>query len=75
MGQDLKAQNVRPLAAIYGGALFLVAVIHWSVEEVFAISLQLGQQVFVVAAMIGFGTPATSAGSCGWWWNWRRSRG
>ena len=55
MEKDLKAQNVLSLTAIYSGTLFLVAVVHWSVEEVFAISLQLGQQVLVVAAMTSFG--------------------
>ena len=55
MEKDLKAQNVRALTAIYGGTLFLVAAIHWSVEDVFAVSLQLGQQVFVVATLTAFG--------------------
>ena len=55
MEKDLKAQNVLSLTAIYSGALFLVAVVHWSLAEVFALSLQLGQQVLVVTAMTSFG--------------------
>ena len=55
MGQDLKAQNSSPLAAIYIGTLLLVAFVHWSVEEVFDFSLQLGQQALVVAAITSFG--------------------
>lgn len=55
MEKDLKAQNVPSLTAIYIGTLFLVTVVHWSVEEVFAFSLQLGQQVLVVAAITSFG--------------------
>ena len=55
MKKDLKAQNVLSLTAIYGGALFLVAIVHWSVEEVFSISLQVRQQGLVAAAMTSFG--------------------
>ena len=55
MEKDLKAQNVPSLTAMYVGTLFLVAFVHWSVEEVFAVSLQLGQQVLVVAAITSFG--------------------
>ena len=55
MEKDLKAQNVPSLTAIYVGTLCLVAFVHWSVEEVFAISLHLGQQVLVVAAITSFG--------------------
>ena len=55
MVQDLKTQNVLTLSAIYSGALLLVAFVHWSVEEVFVLSLQVGQQVLVVAAITSFG--------------------
>ena len=55
MEKDLKAQNVPTLAAIYSGTLIVIALVHWSVEQVFAVSLELGQQVLVVAAITGFG--------------------
>ena len=55
MEKDLKAQNAWPLTAIYVGTLLLVAVVHWGVEEVFAFSLQLGEQALVVAAITAFG--------------------
>ena len=55
MEKDLKAQNAWPLAAMYVGTLLVVAVVHWGVEEVFALSLQLGEQVLVVAAITAFG--------------------
>lgn len=55
MEKDLKAQNTRSLTAMYVGTLLVLALIHWSVEEVFAVSLQLGQQVLVVAVITGFG--------------------
>ena len=55
MAKDLKAQNAWPLTAMYVGTLLVVAFVHWSVEEVFAVSHQLGQQVLVVAAITGFG--------------------
>ena len=55
MEKDLKAQNVPSLTAIYVGTLLLVAFVHWSVEEVFVFSVQLGQQVLVVAAITSFG--------------------
>jgi len=40
---------------MYVGTLLLVAAVHWGVEEVFAFSLQLGEQVLVVAAITAFG--------------------
>ena len=40
---------------MYVGTLLVVAVVHWGVEEVFALSLQLGEQVLVVAAITAFG--------------------
>ena len=55
MEKDLKTQNVPSLTAIYVGALMLVAFVHWSVEEVFDFSLQLGQQTLLVAAITTFG--------------------
>ena len=55
MEKDLKAQNTWPLTAMYVGALLLVAAVHWGVEEVFQFSLQLGEQVLVVAAITAFG--------------------
>lgn len=55
MEKDLKAKNLPSLTAIYVGTLLLVAFTHWSVKEVFAVSLQVGQQVLVVAAITSFG--------------------
>lgn len=55
MEKDLKAQNARTLTAMYVGTLLLVAVVHWGFEEVFKFSLQLGEQVLVVAAITAFG--------------------
>ena len=55
MEKDLKAQNARPLTAMYVSTLLLVALVHWGVEEVFALSLQLGKQALVVAALTAFG--------------------
>ena len=55
MEKDLKAQNVSSLTAMYIGTLLLVTFVHWSVEEVFSFSLQLGQQVLLVAAITSFG--------------------
>ena len=55
MEKDLKAQNAWPLTAMYVGTLLLVAVVHWGVDEVFKLSLQLGEQVLVVAAITAFG--------------------
>ena len=55
MEKDLKAQNAWPLTAMYVGTLLLVAFVHWGVEEVFTFSLQLGEQVLVVAAITAFG--------------------
>ena len=55
MEKDLKAQNAWPLTAMYVGTLLLVAVVHWGVEEVFKFSLELGEQVLVVAAITAFG--------------------
>jgi len=54
MEKDLKAQNVTSLTAIYAGTLFLMAIVHWGMEEVFAVSLQLGQQTLVVVTITGF---------------------
>ena len=55
MEKDLKAQNAWPLAAMYVGTLLVVAFVHWGVKEVFTFSLQLGEQVLVVAAITVFG--------------------
>lgn len=55
MEKDLKAQNTRPLTAMYVGALLLVAAVHWGVEGVFEFSLQLGEQVLVVAVITALG--------------------
>ena len=55
MEKDLKAQNAWPLTAIYVGALFLVALAHWGMQEIFTFSLQLGEQVLVVAGITAFG--------------------
>ena len=54
MEKDLKAQNLSSLTAIYLGAFVLLAMIHWSVEEVFEVSARLAQQTFVVAAVTSF---------------------
>ena len=54
MEKDLKAQNVTPLAAIYVGTSVLLALVHWSMEEVFAFTTQLAQHAFVVAAITSF---------------------
>ena len=55
MEKDLKAQDGWSLTAMYVGALLLVAFVHWGLEEVFAFSLQLGEQALVVAAITAFG--------------------
>ena len=55
MEKDLKAQNIPSLTAIYVGAFLLVAFVHWSVEEVFVFSSQLGRQVLIMAAITSFG--------------------
>ena len=55
MEKDLKAQNARTLTAMYVGTLLLVAAVQWGFEEVFKFSLQLGEQVLVVAAITAFG--------------------
>ena len=55
MEMELKAQNARPLTAMYVVTLLLVAAVHWGVEEVFKFSLKLGGQVLVVAAITAFG--------------------
>lgn len=55
MEKDLKARNVPSLTAIYAGTLLLVALVHWSVEEVFDFSLRFGQQTLLVAAITSFG--------------------
>lgn len=55
MEKDLKAQNAWPLTAMYVGTLLQVAVVHWGVEQVFKFSIQLGEQVLVVAAIMAFG--------------------
>ena len=52
--RDLKTQNIYWLAAIYATTLGLVSLVHWTVEEVFTISVRLGQQALVVAAITGF---------------------
>ena len=55
MEKDLKAQNGWTLTAMYVGTLLLVAIVHWGLGEVFKFSLQLGEQVLVVAAITAFG--------------------
>ena len=55
MKKDLKAQNVVSLTAIYVGTFFLVALVHWSVEEVFTFTTQLAKQAYVMAAITSFG--------------------
>ena len=55
MPKDLKAQNLPALTAIYVGTLLLMAFVHWSVGEVFSVSLRLGQQVLVVTVITSFG--------------------
>ncbi len=55
MEKDLKAQNAWPLTAMYVGTLLLTASVHWGVEKVFTFSLELGEQVLVVAAITAFG--------------------
>ena len=55
MEKDLKAQNAWPLTALYVGAMVLVAFVQWGVQEVFAVSLQLGEQVLLSAAITAFG--------------------
>ena len=42
MEKNLKIQYTWALTAIYIGALLLVAVVHWGLEETFKFSLQLG---------------------------------
>ena len=54
MERDLKAQNAWLLTAMYVGTLLVMTVVHWGVEEVFAVSRQLGEQVLVVAAITAF---------------------
>ena len=53
--KELKSQNVLPLTAIYAGAILLVSFCHWGIEEVFAISRQIGKQAILVAALTSFG--------------------
>ena len=55
MEKDLKAQNLVSLTAIYVGTFFLVALVHWSVEEVFTFTNQLAKQAYVMAAITSFG--------------------
>lgn len=55
MEKDLKAQNVVSLTAIYVGTFFLLALVHWSVEEVFTFTTQLAKQAYVMAAITSFG--------------------
>lgn len=54
MEKDLKSQNVASLTAIYFGTFILLGLVHWSIEEVFAVTEQLAQQTCVVAAITGF---------------------
>ena len=54
MEQDLKSQNAWPLAAMYGGTLLVMMVLHWGVEEVFVVSLRLGEQVLFVTGITAF---------------------
>ena len=53
--KDLKTQNIASLTAIYGGTFFLVALVHWGAEEVFAITTRLAKQACVMAAITSFG--------------------
>ena len=55
MEKNLKAQNVPSLTAIYLGTFIVLAFVHWSIEHMFVVSLELGQQVIVVAAIASFG--------------------
>ncbi len=55
MEKDLKTQNLPSLTALYLGMLILVALVHWSIEHMFAVSLELGQQFIVVTAIASFG--------------------
>ena len=55
MEKDLKMQNVPWLTAIYTGVLIVLAIVQWSMEQVFGVSIQFDQQVVVVAAITSFG--------------------
>ena len=55
MEKDLKAQNRAALGVIYVGTFVLVALIHWSVEEVFEVTSRLADQAIVMAIITGFG--------------------
>ena len=53
--KDLKAQNFKSLTAIYIGALFLVFLVHWGVDEVFALTNRLFTQTIVTGVITSFG--------------------
>ena len=55
MKKDLKAQNVVSLGSIYLGAFLLVVSVEWGMKAVFALTAQLEEQAFVVAAITVFG--------------------
>ena len=55
METNLKAQNTIALGVIYFGTFVLVALIHWSAEEVFEVTSKLAEQATVMAIITGFG--------------------
>ena len=55
MEKDLKKENTAPLGMIYVGAFVLVALVHWSVEEVFEFTSKLAEQAIVMAIIVSFG--------------------
>ncbi len=55
MEKDLKKENTAPLGMIYVGAFVLVALVHWSVDEVFEFTSKLAEQAIVMAIIVSFG--------------------
>ena len=55
MEKDLKAQNSMSLTAMYVGTFLLLGLVHWGVEDVFAISRILAEQVLIIGVITVFG--------------------
>lgn len=55
MEKDLKAENMVSLGVIYVGVFALVALVHWSAEEVFEFTEKFVEQAGVMAIIVGFG--------------------
>ena len=53
--KDLKAQNLKSQTAIYIGTLCLVSLVHWGIDEVFALTNRLVTQTIVTAVITSFG--------------------